>query len=76
VYQLRDIGINTNRHRLAQQSPINEAKTINIDKPVSEISNTSIDENIIELKNILKEGIYLIGFDQKCQHKLKEGKSI
>ncbi len=61
---LRDIGININRYKLAQQSPINVAKTINIDKPVLKISNTSIDENIKELKKILKEGIYLIGFDQ------------
>ncbi len=61
---LRDIGINVNRYRLAQQSPLSMAKTINIDKPVSEISSISIDENIIELKKILKEGIYLIGFDQ------------
>ncbi|MFH2141186.1 MAG: hypothetical protein ABIJ97_02095, partial [Bacteroidota bacterium] len=61
---LRDAGFNINKYKLAQQSPINEAKSINIDNPVIEIYNESVEENIIELQKLLKEGIYFIGFDQ------------
>jgi len=61
---LKDIGLNLDRYKLAQQLPINEAKSINIDQEIIKISNETVSENITEIQSILKEGIYFIGFDQ------------
>jgi len=61
---LKDMGININRYKLAQQNPINEARSLNIDKEVVEISKATTKENIKALKEYLEEGIYFIGFDQ------------
>jgi len=58
------MGLNLNRYRLAQQSPINEAKSISIDGSVIEIFNPTREENIAEIRNLLKEGIYFLGFDE------------
>ena len=49
---LRDIGININRYRLAQQSPVNVAKTINIDKVISKI-NEGIYPILLKKSNYL-----------------------
>ncbi len=61
---LKDMGLNINRYKLAQQSPINEARTLSLSTPVIEINKPSTIENINELKLKMKEGIYFIGFDQ------------
>lgn len=61
---LKDMGLNVNRYKLAQQLPINEAKTINLGKELLEINEGSSEENIALLKTNLKEGIYFLGFDQ------------
>ncbi len=55
---------NLNRYKFAQQLPINEAKTLNLEKPLLEIYNSSTVERIKTLEITLKEGIYFIGFDQ------------
>ncbi|WP_299253595.1 hypothetical protein [uncultured Aquimarina sp.] len=60
---LRDIGINLNRYKLAQQSPINEAKSLALNTKVIEIAEDSNEENIIKINNSLKNGIHFIGFD-------------
>lgn len=57
---LRDVGININRYRLAQQNPENEAKSIAID------TNTilQVEEKDIQNKlKILTDGLYFIGLD-------------
>lgn len=61
---LQDIGLNLNRYRLAQQSPINEAKSLALDTEVKEISETTTTGNISSIKEYLKEGIHFIGFDE------------
>jgi len=61
---LRDVGLHLNRYKLAQQSPINEAKSLAIHSEVKEFyANTKV-ENIEKMKEELKEGIHFIGFDQ------------
>jgi len=61
---LQDVGFNLNRYKFAQQLPVNEAKTLNLGKPLLEINSYSVSERIDKLKSILKEGVYFIGFDQ------------
>jgi len=64
---LQDIGLHINRYKLAQQSPINEAKSLAITREVKEFSAASVSENITaikEIKEYLEEGIHFIGFDQ------------
>lgn len=62
---LQHIGLNLNRYHLAQQSPINEAKTLAIDtSAVQTFSEASSLANIVAIQNYLKEGIHFIGFDQ------------
>ena len=59
---LKHLGLPLNRYKLAQQSPINEAKTLGIQEEVTEVNNAHSTENIKALKALTKEGIYFIGF--------------
>lgn len=61
---LRDMGLNINRYKMAQQLPIHEAKTLALNTAVIEINNTSTRARIDQLNSTLQEGIYFIGFDQ------------
>jgi hypothetical protein len=61
---LQDIGMNLNRYKLAQQSPINEAKSLAINAEVKEFSKGSSARNISAIAKYLEEGIHYIGFDQ------------
>jgi len=61
---LQDIGLNLNRYKLAQQSPINEARSLSLNTEVKEISEQSKTANILAIKKYLKEGIHFIGFDE------------
>ncbi len=61
---LQDIGLNVNRYALAQQSPINEAKSLAVNMEVKEFSEPTTLKNIAAIKEYLKEGIHFIGFDQ------------
>ncbi|WP_299222613.1 hypothetical protein [uncultured Aquimarina sp.] len=60
---LKDTGINLNRYKLAQQSPVNEAKSLALNTPVIEIAESSIEQNILMINKSLKDGIHFIGFD-------------
>ena len=60
---LKDLGVNLNRYRLAQQSPINEATSLALNTKVVEISENSEEENISKINSTLKDGIHFIGFD-------------
>ena len=60
---LRDLGLNINRYKLAQQAPINEARTLQLSDSLLVVKGRS-DETIKTLQKQLKEGIYFIGFDQ------------
>ena len=61
---LRDIGLILNRYHLAQQSPINEAKSLAIGSEVVEFSEPTLQKNIDAIDNHLKEGVHFIGFDE------------
>lgn len=61
---LKDTGLNINRYKLAQQSPINEAKSLAINTQVKEVSSESVSKNIESIRSYLKEGIHFIGFDK------------
>lgn len=60
---LRDVGLNVNRYKLAQQSPINEARSLKLNSSIMTISEGSIEDKISQIKIILKEEIYFLGFD-------------
>ncbi len=61
---LKHIGININRYQLAQQLPINEAKSLVLGSALIEVSENSNEENIKSIYKRLLEGIHFIGFDQ------------
>ena len=61
---LQDIGLNVNRYKLAQQSPINEARSLAINTVVKVFSEGSNAQNIASINKYLEEGIHFIGFDQ------------
>jgi hypothetical protein len=61
---LKAIGLNLNRYHLAQQSPINEAKSLALSTPVIFIEEASTAANIAAINAHLKAGIHFIGFDQ------------
>lgn len=60
---LKHAGLNINRYRLAQQSPIDEAKSLALNKTVIEIAESTTSENIARINESLKDGIHFIGFD-------------
>lgn len=59
---LKHAGINVNRYRLAQQSPINEAKSLACDINLLTVNGYTTEENINTIKQQLKDGIHFIGF--------------
>lgn len=61
---LRDMGIKLNRFKLAQKSPIDEAKVISCGAEISNIQEETSEKAIEEIDRLTKDGIYFIGFDQ------------
>lgn len=61
---LNHAGLKVNRYKLAQQSPINEAKSLALDLEVIEIVGSSVIENIKAIEEKVPDGIHFIGFDQ------------
>ena len=61
---LQDVGLNLNRYKLAQQSPINEAQSLALNTEVKVIAGESTSANISTINRYLKEGIHFIGFDE------------
>lgn len=61
---LKDMGININRYRLAQQNPANEAKSLALNSEVVTISENSYQKNLSKMYQMVKEGIHFIGFDE------------
>jgi len=60
---LRDIGIKLNRYKLAQKSPIDEAKAISCGSPIYNIVQENPEKAIEEINKLTKEGLHFIGFD-------------
>lgn len=61
---LRDMGINLNRYRLAQKSPIDEAKMISCGSVINKIVEDTPEKAFEEIDCLTKDGLYFIGFDQ------------
>jgi|GEM_PF-1479191 len=61
---LRDMGINVNRYRLAQKSPIDEARMISCGSEITTINAADTASAIQQLDQHTREGLYFIGFDE------------
>jgi hypothetical protein len=61
---LRDMGLRLNRYKLAQKSPIDEAKMISCGAVVNTITATNSATALEEINKITQEGISFIGFDE------------
>ncbi len=61
---LRDMGININRYKLAQKSPLDEAKMISCGSVIDMINQDTPEKAFLEIDNLTKEGLYFIGFDE------------
>ncbi|CAM4410511.1 hypothetical protein [Zobellia nedashkovskayae] len=61
---LRDMGININRYKLAQKSPVDEAKMISCGAVINLINQDTPEKAFEEIDILTKEGLYFIGFDE------------
>lgn len=61
---LRDMGINLNRYKLAQKSPIDEAKMISCGAVINTVSQDTPEKALEAIDRVTKEGLYFIGFDE------------
>jgi len=60
---LRDMGIKLNRYKLAQKSPIDEAKIISCGAAITSVVQESPEKAFEEIDRLTKEGLHFIGFD-------------
>lgn len=61
---LRDMGIKLNRYKLAQQSPIDEAKIISCGSEIYSVTQENSEKAFQEIDGLTKEGLHFIGFDK------------
>ena len=61
---LRDMGIKLNRYKLAQKSPIDEAKMISCGSVINKVHQDTPEKAFEEIDNLTTEGLYFIGFDE------------
>lgn len=61
---LRDMGVKLDRYRLAQKSPIDEAKMISCGTAIEKVVQETPEKAHEEIDNITQEGLYFIGFDE------------
>lgn len=72
---LRDVGFNINRFKMAQKSPLEEAKIVACGNEIITLKNKSK----VELKNYFntkKDGVYFIGLDFHVGYIYKQGTNI
>lgn len=60
---LRDMGINLNRYKLAQKSPIDEAKVISCGADIYSVVQESPEKAFADIDRLTEEGLHFIGFD-------------
>ena len=60
---LKDMGLKLNRFRLAQKSPLDEAKAISCGTEIKTISDSDSNKALVAINKFVREGIYFIGFD-------------
>ncbi|TLP81446.1 hypothetical protein [Maribacter sp. ACAM166] len=61
---LRDMGVNINRYKLAQKSPIDEAKMISCGSVINKVVQDTPEKAFAEIDRLTQEGLYFIGFDE------------
>jgi len=61
---LKHMGVNLNRYKLAQQSPINEAKSLALDSNVIKVNESSMKETTLKIKEKIRDGIHFIGLGE------------
>lgn len=61
---LAHLGLNLNRYRLAQRSPLREAQSLALGGEIIEVSAPVTADAISQIDSLTTEGIYFIGFDQ------------
>lgn len=61
---LNDMGINLNRFRLAQKSPLDEARMISCGAEIIKVVQEDSEKAWKEIDVLTKEGLYFIGFDE------------
>lgn len=60
---LRDMGLKLNRYKLAQKSPVDEARVLSCGSAIQSIVQDSPEKAFVEIDRLTKEGLYFIGFD-------------
>lgn len=60
---LRDMGLKLNRYKLAQKSPIDEAKVISCGSEICIVEDVNHQLAISEIDKNTSEGLYFIGYD-------------
>lgn len=61
---LNDMGVNLNRYRLAQKSPLDEAKMISCGSEIVKVEQENPEKAWTEMDTLTKDGLYFIGFDE------------
>lgn len=60
---LKDMGLNLNRYKLAQKSPIDEAKALSFGAEIKTIAHEDPEQALAQINKHIKKGVYFIGFD-------------
>ncbi len=60
---LKDMGLKLNRYKLAQKSPIDEARALSCGNEIATISHVDLEQVLKNIKQHIQNGIYFIGFD-------------
>jgi len=60
---LRDMGLKLNRYKLAQKSPIDEARILSCGSDIHTVEQESTEKAFEEINRMATEGLYFIGFD-------------
>ena len=62
---LRDMGLKVNRYKLAQKSPMDEARIISCGDDIQTVVQESTEKAFKEIDRLTAEGLYFIGFDKE-----------
>lgn len=73
---LKHFGFNLNRYKLAQQSAMNEAKTLQPIKPLVIYRNKSISIVIQSIKKDFDDGLYILGLDNHVGYLWKNSANV
>lgn len=60
---LKDMGLKLNRYKLAQKSPIEEARALSCGTEITTIAHEDPEQALGEINGLIKKGVYFIGFD-------------